>query len=283
MRILVTNDDGIASPGLQALVDATSGTGNSVRVIAPRSNWSDAGTAVGNIVASGPLMFEPALHVTGIDQALSYDGPPALAVVLDEMGAFGKPADLVLSGINQGSNCGRMIYHSGTVGGALTAAAGGRSGIAISLEPPYGDEGFHWSTATAIARCLILGASKNPLPPHCALNVNVPAHDVGDLRGWRSTTLAPHGLSQLRARTEAGHSGSVRVTVSHEGDARRLDPEFDSAALFYGFVSVSEIGLASTLPDRNHDGSGLFRPLIDLLGPSRPEPNGALRGEDHWR
>ena len=72
-------------------------------------------------------------------------GPPALCVMFARLGAFGEPFDLVVSGINPGANVGRAVYHSGTVGAALTARNGNISGVAISQAVTgFGVEGQGW-------------------------------------------------------------------------------------------------------------------------------------------
>ena len=67
-------------------------------------------------------------------RGLDRERPPALCVMFARMGAFGPPFDLVVSGINPGANVGRSVYHSGTVGAALTARSGGISGVAVSQD-----------------------------------------------------------------------------------------------------------------------------------------------------
>lgn len=117
MRILVTNDDGIESEGLHVLARALRGQGE-VIVAAPDSEYSGAGAAIGPIHLSEPEVRS--VDVDGIDTAWSVSGPPALCVMFARLGLFGD-VDLVVSGINPGANVGRSVYHSGTVGAALTA------------------------------------------------------------------------------------------------------------------------------------------------------------------
>ena len=118
-RILVTNDDGIASTGLHVLARTMAQHGDVV-VVAPEVEHSGAGAGV------GPLhLIRPQARTTTIDgvaEAWCVNGSPALCTMFARFGVFG-PIDLVVSGINPGANVGRAVYHSGTVGAALTARA----------------------------------------------------------------------------------------------------------------------------------------------------------------
>src|SRR5438874_370112 len=124
MRILVTNDDGIYSPGLLALAKAAGQFGD-VRVVAPDVEQSSMGHA---ITASRPLSFKKT--TLGDFQAHRVNGTPADCVAL---GAYNwEKVDVVLSGINLGPNLGNSLWHSGTVAAAKQAALLGLRGIAFS-------------------------------------------------------------------------------------------------------------------------------------------------------
>src|SRR5262245_33437509 len=129
MRILVTNDDGVDSVGLHILARRLSKAGDIV-VAAPDREYSGAGAALGTLHLIHPEVRR--IDLDGVEEAWSVTGPPALCVMFARLGVFGGPFDLVVSGINPGANAGRAIYHSGTVGAALTARNGGVSGLAIS-------------------------------------------------------------------------------------------------------------------------------------------------------
>jgi 5'-nucleotidase len=133
MRILVSNDDGVYSPGLACLAEVASEFG-SVRVVAPDVERSSSGHA---ITASRPLWYRP----TTIRQLQAYrvDGTPADCVAL---GAHHwERVDLVLSGLNIGLNLGNAIWHSGTIAAAKQAALLGLRGVALSapagVEPEF--------------------------------------------------------------------------------------------------------------------------------------------------
>ncbi len=125
MRILVTNDDGIYSPGIAALAKVASRFGE-VRVVAPDVEQSSMGHA---ITATRPLYLKSSpIHFEGID-AYRVNGTPADCVAL---GTHLAKTDVVLSGINLGPNVGNAMWHSGTLAAAKQAVLFGIKGIAVS-------------------------------------------------------------------------------------------------------------------------------------------------------
>src|SRR4051795_1377673 len=157
MRILVTNDDGVDCVGIHVLARRLGALGDVV-VAAPDREDSGASAALGTLHLIRPEVRR--IAIDGVPEAWSVSGPPALCVVLSRLGVFGGKFDLVVSGINPGANAGRAIYHSGTVGAALTARNGGVSGLAVSQAVAgFGVEGQgwdemiadqHWDTAAEI-------------------------------------------------------------------------------------------------------------------------------------
>src|SRR5665811_223086 len=110
-RILVTNDDGIDSPGLKKLASRLA-RDFEVVVVAPADDMSGTGTALGRFDPKAGVELTQTT-VDGISEAYTVDGPPGLAVLAASLGAFGDPPDLVVSGINAGLNTGHSIIHSG--------------------------------------------------------------------------------------------------------------------------------------------------------------------------
>lgn len=131
MRILVTNDDGIYSPGIAALAKIASRFGE-VRIVAPDVEQSSMGHA---ITASRPLSYKKSpITFEGID-AYRVNGTPADCVALGQH--LWEKTDVVLSGINMGPNLGNAMWHSGTLAAAKQAVLFGIKGIALST--PVGD------------------------------------------------------------------------------------------------------------------------------------------------
>jgi len=140
MNILLTNDDGIDSGGLQKLAEVLRGRGaHRLFVIAPDTNRSGISNALS--VLNGPVK----LTEMGTD-TWSCSGTPADCVLVGIKGALPEKPDLVLSGINRGENMGTDIIYSGTASAARQASLLGIPGVALSLE---GWDGYCWETAAS--------------------------------------------------------------------------------------------------------------------------------------
>ncbi len=251
MRILVTNDDGIDSEGLHVLARAM-GVHGEVTIVAPDDEYSGASAALGAI-----HRIQPEVHraqVTGVEVAWAVSGPPALCVMFARLGAFGPPFDLVVSGINPGVNVGRSVYHSGTVGAALTARAGGISGVAVSQAVEgFGVEGQGWDemlrgqlwqdaaeVASVVVGGLLAGSPRAPV----VVNVNVPNLAVKDMAGWQRTAIGripPRVISEAGLEPKLGHPGTFRVAMKW-GDAVSLPEGTDGGAIERDLVSVTLLG-----------------------------------------
>ncbi|MGK2948039.1 MAG: 5'/3'-nucleotidase SurE [Acidimicrobiales bacterium] len=250
MRILVTNDDGIDAVGLHVLARRLGPLGDVV-VAAPDREYSGASAAVGTLHLIHPEVRQVALD--GIKEAWSVTGPPALCVMFARLGVFGGPFDLVVSGINPGANTGRAIYHSGTVGAALTARNGGVSGLAVSQAVAgFGVEGQgwdemladqQWDTAAEVG-ARAAGALLADLPADpVVINLNVPNLPLEDVKGWRRTEVAllpPRTLASAELTPMAGHEGAFEVQM-HWGDPLELPDDTDSGAVEAGYIAVTAL------------------------------------------
>jgi 5'-nucleotidase len=168
MRILVTNDDGIYSPGLLALAKAAAQFGD-VRVVAPDVEQSSMGHA---ITASRPLSFKKT--TLGDFQAHRVNGTPADCVAL---GAYHwEKVDVVLSGINLGPNLGNSLWHSGTLAAAKQAALLGLRGVALSTPAGRTEPAFDVLAPYVhrVLECLLL-----QVPWLKLVNVNFPRQPKG--------------------------------------------------------------------------------------------------------
>jgi 5'-nucleotidase len=169
MRILISNDDGIYSPGLAALARAASAFGD-VRIVAPDVEQSSMGHA---ITATRPLSYRRT-PLPGGFEAYRVNGTPADCVAL---GAYHwDKVDVVLSGINLGSNLGNAIWHSGTLAAAKQAALLGMRGIALSTPVATKDEPDFSRLEPYVHRVLSLLLPEKDLP---LVNVNFPEEPRG--------------------------------------------------------------------------------------------------------
>ncbi|MEJ5241677.1 MAG: 5'/3'-nucleotidase SurE [Anaerolineales bacterium] len=144
-QILLTNDDGIGSPGLWAAAEALSALGY-VTVVAPRQQSSGMGRSLPN--TSDGIITEEIVQIRGQSwKVYSVGGSPAQAVLHGILEIMSQPPHLVVSGINYGENVGLGVTISGTIGAALEAAALGYPALAVSLET---DARYHLSHSTDV-------------------------------------------------------------------------------------------------------------------------------------
>lgn len=236
-RILVTNDDGIDSPGIQLLAQRLSDDFETV-VVAPAWDMSGSGTGIGQFdPEKGVVLTE--LRRDDFD-GFTVAGPPGLAVLAAMLGGFGRPPDLVVSGVNAGLNTGRSVLHSGTVGAALTARTFGADGLAVSLAS---SDPWHWDTAVTVARSAIdwiLGRSGEPL----VLNLNVPALSVENVAGIRWADLDDFGHIRVAMADVPGE----RLEFDVSGSGTGLDPVCDTALCLSGNVTLTLLSPMNPAP-----------------------------------
>ena len=229
MRILISNDDGIYSPGIAALAAVAAQFGE-VRVVAPDVERSSAGHS---ITASAPLSYKPT-PLAGV-KAWRVNGTPADCVTLG-LDRWEK-VDVVLSGINLGSNLGNAIWHSGTLAAAKQAALLGMRGIALSTPSTETEPNFEilkpW-----VARVLelLLPAADLKL-----VNVNLPAKMPRGIQ-WTRQSVRRYDGKVVPAKDPMGRSIYWYTVVPLEG----AEPGTDLAATEQGFVSITPLCLDLT-------------------------------------
>lgn len=235
MRALITNDDGISSPGLAALAAVAHDAGLDVVVAAPHLERSGSSASLGAMRADGRVIVHDA-SLDGVEgvQSIGVEATPAFIVWAGVRNAFGDPPDIVLSGINKGPNTGHAILHSGTVGAALTANAHGIPAIAVSMSAP---EPTHWDTASEVAARTLAWALEQPPSAPVVLNVNVPDVAGSDLRGLKVAPLATFGAVQADI-AEVGE-GYVSITFS-EIDVS-TEPDSDAGLQTSGWATITPI------------------------------------------
>ncbi len=260
MRLLLTNDDGINSVGLLVLARAMQQFGD-VQIVAPDSEYSGAGAAIGAIWEMRPEVEEA--HVEGFDDAWAVSGPPALCVMFARMGAFGPPPDLVISGINPGANVGRSVYHSGTIGAAITGRNGGISGVAVSQSvTDFGVEGqaweesikgLRWQTAADVAAVCVRAMIESPPVPASILNINVPNLPLDEIGKWSWTSVGhkpPRAMVEATLSPKTGHTGRFHVDIGY-GTEHPQPPGTDTAAVQDQTVSLTWLSAITALENEN--------------------------------
>lgn len=245
--ILVTNDDGVHSPGIHALAAALRTLGD-VTIVAPVTESSAIGHA---LTLARPLRLE---RVAMDGAVFSVDGTPtdcvniALTMVLD------RQPDLVVSGINKGFNLGDDVTYSGTVAGAMEGALLGIPSIAVSLERTRDPHDFNFTPAARAAASVAASVLEKGLPARTFLNINVPRRLT---HGFRATVQGTR--NHVTKVTQSIDPRGRPYYWIEEGDSEwHPDERSDYHAVKSGWISVtplhpdltsrSTLALLETLP-----------------------------------
>lgn len=233
--ILITNDDGIHSPGLKALQEALQPLGHTI-VIAPERD---------NSAVSHSLTMHRPLKVQQLGPGLySVDGTPTDCVAIGLKKILSRPPDLLASGINVGENLGDDISYSGTVSAAIEATMYGIPSLALSVggSPP-----LDFRAAMQVAACMAEKVLANKLPEKTLLNINVPSG-----KKYNEIVITRQGrrLWQDAIQETVDPWGNKRYWIG--GGTALADPEKDTDVHVFasGNVSITPIQLDLT----NHAG-----------------------------
>ncbi len=256
MRILVTNDDGILSPGLATLARRLSAIGE-VWIVAPDRER----TAVAHAVTlHKPLR----LHKLG-RRMFSVNGTPVDCVNLALLKIMPAPPAIVVSGINKGVNLGDDVMYSGTVSGAMEGTILGVPSVAVSQE---GRDSFRFGIGAMYAAKIVRLVLAHGLPEETLLNVNIPDQPVDSIKGARITCLSRRRFHNPIIEKVDPHGrryywiAGTRISWSRSKDA-------DHEALEEGYVSITPIHL-----DMTHygalDGFRAWEAQLRRSGPGAP-------------
>jgi 5'/3'-nucleotidase len=263
LRVLVTNDDGIAAPGIAAVVDQLALNPNlQINIVAPATNQSGTGDTV---TTSKLLSASPGATASGVP-GIALEGYPADTVYFGLRQALPEPPDLVVSGINAGQNIGREIVEiSGTVGAALTA---GRLGIpAIAVSQGVGTNIDYSAAARYTANVVEQMRIRPrlwtritrvfPSGQKVVLNVNFPTCTTGDVRGVAVVPLAQIGtVKAYELQSEEGTTQTFRPVIQisnpllSDCTSELVEPANDVEAMNDGFASVTPLNPDMTVGSR---------------------------------
>ena len=233
MSILLSNDDGIASEGLQAAREVLESL-DEVWIVAPDRDQSAVSHSV---TLQRPLRIEPVAP-----RVFSVDGTPTDCVNLAINGIMPQRPRLVISGINRGANLGDDITYSGTVSAAMEATLLGVPALAVSL---VGREEFHFASAAQFMRGLAATVLQDHLPPDTLLNVNVPGLPAHEIKGFALTRQGKRRYSDAivekvdpRGKKYYWIGGDQLDFVDAEGT--------DFSAIQQGLISITPLHLDLT-------------------------------------
>jgi 5'-nucleotidase len=262
MRILVANDDGIHSPGIATLARVAARFGE-VRVVAPDVEQSSASHA---ITASRPLSYKRSAHPDGLE-AWRVNGTPADCVALGVH--HWKDVDVVLSGINIGTNLGNGLWHSGTLAAAKQATLFGLRGIALSTPStaPGGEEPDFAALEPHVERVL---AALLPLSSARLLNVNLPVSPRG--MAWTRQAVRSYDGKIVPDEDPMGRAHFWFTVVPIQGP----EPGTDLWAMERGYISITPLSVDLS------DGAALERLSAELPldVPTEPEPSEAVEEDE---
>lgn len=235
MRILLTNDDGVYAPGLRALRKELQKLGT-VTVVAPATEQSAAGHSITLLT---PLLVQEVLDDANQPMGWAVEGRPADCVKLGLLELLKEPPDLIVSGLNAGSNAGINVLYSGTVAAAIEGAFFQRTSIAVSLEYTK-PKPLDFARAANIARGVIEQIMAQQPPPGALININIPSLEKGPIRGVR---VVPQNVAPYAERFDRRVDPRGRVYFWSGPSIHCPDPhpDTDVTALSEGYITVTPL------------------------------------------
>ncbi len=249
MDILISNDDGVHSPGLRALAEAMRPLGRVV-IVAPDRDRSGASNSLTLSRPLRPKQLEP--------DVWAVDGTPTDCVHLALTGLLQFKPDIVLSGINHGPNMGDDVLYSGTVAAATEGRSLGLPAIAVSMDA---HEPEHFDTACRAVRQLVEGMGNHPLPRDTLLSMNVPDRPWDQIRGLRATRLGKRHPSAPMV-PDRDPRGKTIYWIGMAGAAADEGEGTDFHALREGYISITPIHFDMT----RHDALGALGAWLPDVG-----------------
>jgi 5'-nucleotidase len=237
MKILLTNDDGYSAPGILALYDVLKSQ-HDVILIAPDMERSGVGHGV---TLNEPMRFEK-IELHGRGQGYMISGTPADCVKLGLFELYASRPDLVISGINPGSNTGVNLNYSGTVGAAREAALNGIRAVAVSIRRTDNPMDFK-GVAQFVAR-FVAQIPGHGLPSGTFLNINAPDVPMAQVRGIRITR---QGLDNVSETFERRMDPKNRAYYWYGSITRETgEPDTDVSAVSQNYMSITPIQCDTT-------------------------------------
>jgi 5'-nucleotidase len=234
MNILVTNDDGIASPALYGLREELASLGR-VFIVAPDRDQSATSHSL--------TLYRPMRIDRQGEDVYAIDGTPTDCVLAATHGLLPVAPDLVVSGVNRGPNMGDDVFYSGTIAAAIEGALQGLPALALSLVTAAGPADF--SYACRFARSLVDTVIERGMPPKSVLNVNVPARPAAEIQGVKITKLGQRAYDDsLIERVDP--RGRTYYWIGGDAPVWQPNPESDYLAVHEGYVSVTPLHLDLT-------------------------------------
>ncbi|MDA0988013.1 MAG: 5'/3'-nucleotidase SurE [Chloroflexi bacterium] len=258
MKILAINDDGVYAPGLWAVVEALQDVAEVV-VVAPDREQSGVGTA---ITLSRPIRATEVVPLVDGIKTYAVEGTPADSAILALESLVEGPVDLVVSGINQGSNMGNDVFISGTMGAALQGFFRGIPTIAISVAAL---KNLHFAPAARVARLLAQGVADGKLVPPLLLNINLPNVPLEKIKGVSLTHLGQRTYMDVVKEGDDGRRKYYWITRERPGWV--LEKGLDIWAVRRRRISITPIHTDLTSNTISREIRGLTRDIRQAFRP----------------
>ena len=235
MRILLTNDDGIYAPGLRALREELKKLGEVV-VCAPAAEQSAAGHSV---TLLWPLIVQEVFDDAHEFLGWAVEGRPADCVKLALVELMGEPPDLIVSGLNAGSNAGINVLYSGTVAAAIEGAFFRRTAIAVS-QAYQKPKAIDFAAGAATALTVIERILESQPAAGSLFNVNIPSRDLGPPKGLK---VVPQNVAVYRESfvRNVDPRGRTYYWLGADYGCPVPHPDTDEVALAEGFVTLTPL------------------------------------------
>ena len=241
-RILVSNDDGIAAPGIQALAEALERVGE-VTVVAPEREQSAAGHSL--------TLHKPLRVYDQGPRRHAVSGTPTDCVAMAVHHLMDGPPDILVSGINRGANLGDDVTYSGTVSAAMEGTLLGVPSIAVS-QVWWDPAGFDAACEFACGLVRHLLAEQDHgrgLPPDTLLNINVPDLAPDRVKGMRWTVQGKRRFTKEQVVENTDPRGRKYFWIGGSDLEWEGNPDSDHTAVVDGYISVTPVHMDMT----NHE------------------------------
>lgn len=255
-NIVITNDDSISAPGIFHLYKALSTIAN-VTVVAPAFDQSCKGVGISlpksRMIEAEKTSWENDITVWKVH------GTPADCTKFALHYLCEKKPDFIVSGINNGSNAGKNVLYSGTIGAVVQATFANIPGIAFSCMWDEGEEKF--VKAEEFIPSIIEHFSSHPIPSGTLMNINFPSHTMENMKGF---SLAKQGKSfwDLKVGSDTKLKGTKQYPLYDEWDFQDEDQDSDIHLLKEGYITCVPIHVED-LTDHKHKHA--HRPYFEKL------------------
>jgi 5'-nucleotidase len=240
MRILITNDDGIHSPGLAACLEIARTLSKEVWIVAPEIDQSGV---------SHSLSLNDPLRMREVgERHFAVKGTPTDCVIMGVRHLMKERPDLVLSGVNRGRNCAEDVTYSGTVAGAMEGTVLGIPSFALSQAYAFTTKHHpYWDTAIKHAPDLIRRVLKAGMPRDVLLNVNFPDCQPDQVTGIAVTVQGKRDQELLRIDARHDGRGNPYYWIAFaRGGVPGAAPGSDLAALTENRIALTPLRLDLT-------------------------------------